>query len=290
MGKSKKYVYEWEDFEDGSKNAKTMAEEIVADPELAQLDSLTVGCWGESWDNEVQPIIDAIVENQEKFTGITTLFVGDMDFEECEVSWIEQGNYEKIWEAMPQLESLTIKGATNLSLGNIQHNNLKKLEIICGGLPKEVLESIAKAKLPNLESLVLYLGVEDYGFDGDIEDVKAMVETMDFPKLTSLGIVDSELEDEIVEIVMSGKYASQVEELSFAYGTLTDKGGAILIEKLPQYTNIQKLDLEWHFMSDDMMKKLEALEEKLDIEINLTEQQEEEEWDDEIYRYPMLTE
>lgn len=38
-----------------------------------------------------------------------------MDFEECEVSWIVQGNYEKFLKAFPNLKSLKIKGSAELS-------------------------------------------------------------------------------------------------------------------------------------------------------------------------------
>ena len=67
---------------------------------------------------------------------------------------------------MPQLEKLVIKGSSELNLGTIAHENLKHLEIICGGLPKKVISSVQKASLPALQKLVLYIGAEDYGFDG----------------------------------------------------------------------------------------------------------------------------
>ena len=40
---------------------------------------------------------------------------------------------------------------------------------------------------------------------------------------------------------------------------LTDKGGALLLEKLPQFPNIQVLDVHYHYMSQDMVKKLNQL-------------------------------
>ena len=97
--KSKKFYYTWEDYEDGDKNAKTMIADILADGELGQLEELVIGCWGESWENSAQSIIDGLVENKDKFAGIKSLFVGDMDYEECEVSWIEQADYGALWAA-----------------------------------------------------------------------------------------------------------------------------------------------------------------------------------------------
>lgn len=284
--KSKKFFYTWEDYSENSKNAGTMIDDILADPELPQLDQLLIGCWGESWDNSAQPIIDGIVEHADQFAGIKSLFVGDMDFEECEVSWIEQADYSKLWAAMPQLEELTIKGSTNLSLGSIEHENLNELEIICGGLPKEVLASIGAAKLPALKRLSLYMGVEDYGFDGGIEDIASMLEKSDFPQLEELGILDSEIQDEVAEAVVKSRYMKQIHTLDLSCGTMTDKGGQCLLDELPKYGNIKEVDLSYHYMSEEMMEKLEALE----AEVNVDDPQEDDEYDGEIYRYPMLTE
>lgn len=285
-GKSKKYSYEWEDYEDGGKNAKTIIAEILEDPKLPELEEIIVGCWGESWDNDAQAIIDGIVENKDKFSHIKSLFIGDMEYDECEVSWIEQADYSKLWEALPQLEKLVIKGSNNLSLGKIKHGSLKSLEIICGGLPKEVLQSIGEAELPELRNLLLYIGVEDYGFDGDTSDIEAMLTKSDFAKLEVLGIMDSEIQDEITEVVVKSKYMKQIEELDLSMGSLSDKGGEILLKEVPEHANIKALNLEYHFMSDAMMEKLK----KLSIEVNVEDQQEDDEYDGEIYRWPMLTE
>ena len=141
MGKSKIYSYDYDEYEDG-KNAETMVEDILADPEFTELDELIIGSWGGAYEVDCQPIIDAIVEKADQFSHITKLFVGDMDFEECEVSWIMQGDYSRIWKAMPQLKELTIKGSMDLTLGEIEHENLESLTIICGGLGTDVIKEI----------------------------------------------------------------------------------------------------------------------------------------------------
>ena len=129
MYKSKRFSYTYEDWDEGGKDAKTMVEDILKDSELSDLDEIVIGCWGECWDDNdgAQEIIDGIVANKEKFSHIKSLFIGDMDYEDCEVSWIIQGNYSKLWAAMPQLEKLVIKGSTDLELGEIQHRRLQHL-------------------------------------------------------------------------------------------------------------------------------------------------------------------
>ena len=183
MYKSKLFHYTYDDYDNG-KNAETMLEEILSDPELPELDEIVIGNWGDAWEDSCQKLIDGIVENKEKFSRIKSLYVGDMDFESCEVSWIIQADYSKLWGAMPQLEKIVIKGSSDLTLGTVEHENLKHLEIICGGLPTDVFAAIQNAKLPSLQTLLLYIGIDDYGFDGDISTIKDLLAKSDFPNLT----------------------------------------------------------------------------------------------------------
>lgn len=290
MYKSKIFSYDYDEYEKGNKSADTLVADIMADKEFTSLEEIVIGCWGDAWQDSCQSIIDDIIANKDKFSHIKSLFIGDMGFEECEVSWIIQGDYSKLWNAMPQLESLCIQGSTDLELGNIKHENLKHLEIICGGLPVSAIDSITKAQLPSLETLLLYIGVENYGFDGDKNTIKNMLNNSNFPMLQYLGLEDSEIQDDIAEIVFNSKYISQITTLDLSNGTLTDKGGQIVLDSLEKYPNIKNVDLHYHFMTDSMMEKLDRLADQLDIEINLDEDNEPEIYDGEEYYYPMLTE
>ncbi len=217
MSKSKKYFYDgdviWNS--DAEVDAGTLLEEILADEELGSLDELIVGCWGESYDNGIQPLIDGIVAHADKFRNIKRLFIGDMDYEECEVSWIEQGDYSALWAALPELRSLTVKGSTGLSFGSIRHEQLEELEVICGGLPSSVIRQIAEAKLPRLKKLNLYLGVENYGFDGSVEDIRALLNADFIKQLEYLGLGDSEIQDEVVEAFFGAERAVQDQNARF---------------------------------------------------------------------------
>lgn len=285
MGKTKKYFYDYEQYEDG-KNSVSMIKEILEDPEFLQVTDLVIGCWGSPYEEDCQDILDGIANNKERFAHVEKLFVGDMDYEECEVSWIVQGNYQELWKAMPQLKELTIKGSTDLALGEVNHDNLESLTIICGGLPISVMESIQNAKLPNLKKLVLYIGIDNYGFDGNADSVRTLLDKSDFPKLEYLGIEDSEIQDELTEIVLDSKYIKQIHTLDLANGTLTDKGGKLLLERLPDYPNVKRLDVHYHYLSEQMVKELETLP----VEIDASELNKPETYHGEIWMNAMLTE
>lgn len=284
--KSKKYEYTWEELEEEGKTPFDLAMKVINDEELPVIEEIIIGQFTPGYDVSAQEMLDVFVANKDKLQHIRSLFIGDMDYEQCEVSWIEQGNYEELISSLPNLEKLTIKGSIELTLGKVYHENLRELEIICGGLPKNVIKEIRNSYLPNLEKLRLYIGVDEYGFDGDIEDIKSLLNKDLFPKLNHLGIMDSEIQDEVVEATLNSNIIEKLEELSFSYGTLTDKGGQIILDKQDKLKHLKMLDLEYHFLSDKMMNKLS----KMGININLDEQMEADEYDGEIYYWPMLTE
>lgn len=282
----KRYAYTYEDYDDNNKGASTLVTEIMEDPELPSVNEIEIGCWGNAWEDDCQPILDDIIAHKETFDHIQKLSIGIMDYEDCEISWIMQGNYSQFWAALPHLKSITIQGSTNLVLGDIVHDQLEHLEIICGGLPMEVLENIVSAKLPNLKELILYFGVEDYGFDGTPEEVQEKLSKMDFPKLEYLGLVNSDMQDALAELAIHSKLMPQLQTLDLSCGTLTDEGGAILLEALPRFPHLKKLDLHYHYLSGSMMQKLA----QLPIETDLSEQNEAEHYHGEYYYSPMITE
>ncbi|WP_232744905.1 hypothetical protein, partial [Haemophilus influenzae] len=102
---------------------------------------------------------------------LESLFIGDMESEECEISWIKQGDYSRLYAALPNLKKLTIKGTQDLELGEIAHDKLEHLEIISGGTPCNVFASLQNSQLPALKTLIVYIGVEDYGFDASLESL-----------------------------------------------------------------------------------------------------------------------
>ncbi len=284
--KTKTYTIGYEDYDSGEKSAENLVADILADPEFPALTELVIGDWGGAWEDDCQAVLDGIVEHAEQFSHIQRLFVGDMDYEQCEVSWIMQGDYSKLWAALPDLKSLTIKGSTELRLGEVCHEGLEELTIICGGLGSDVIRSVQNAKLPNLKKLLLYIGIEDYGFDGNADTIKELLEKADFPNLSYLGITDSEIQDELVRVVLDSKFMGQIETLDLSLGTLTDQGGALLLEALPKWPNVKTLDVHYHYLSDEMAKKLCSLP----ITVDVSEAEEPDVYDGTVYMNAMLTE
>ncbi len=270
------------DESDDGKTLLSKMEAFLKSDKAAEVSAITIGSWEESFDTSPQESLDLLAKESAKVPNLKELFVADMDGEDCEISWIQQGNYKALFTAFPDLEKLHIKGSEGLELGDsFTLESLRSLTIECGGLPKEVLKSILASSLPNLEYLELYMGVEDYGCDVSIADLKPLFENNLFPKLTHLGVVDSENQDEIAIAFAEAPILDQLKTLDMSQGTLGDKGvEALLVSS--KVTALEKLDLHYNFITDEMAKKVKALKRNIDI----SDRQE----DDEYGRYPAVTE
>lgn len=249
---------------------------------------LIIGCWEYIYENSPQEIVDYIIEKREQLPNVTSIHMADIENYDSEISWITLCDLGPLLMAFPKLTEFKIQGSQQLRLTGIKHDNLKKLTIECGGLGSDALADIAAADLPALEKLELYLGVEDYGFDGSVEDVKPFMEKGRFPKLTYLGLMNSGITDEIAIEVANASILDQVEILDLSMGTISDKGAEALLasEKIKK---LNFLNLRHHYMSDEMMKKIK----KIGIPIDISDAEgddfmdEDDDWDD---RYPEITE
>lgn len=268
--KTKKYSHDWERIDTAEYSPKELALEVLEDEELPNLEKIIIGQYTPGYDMPIDDLLNTFIENKDKLQHIQSFFFGDMDSMECEISWIEQGNYENFLQAFPNIKELIIKGSNELELGTINHPNLERFELISGGIPASVLDDIARANLPSLKSLILYLGVDDYGFDGNLETIKNLVEKMNFPNLKELQLLNSDIQDEIAEMILNEVILNQLDVLGLGAGTLTDKGGQLLFDNFDKLKHLKKLDLEYNFLSDEMAKKLESL----DLDINTEDRNE----------------
>jgi hypothetical protein len=208
-----------------------------------------------------------------------------MTFEDCEISWIIQGNYSALWGCFPRLELLRIRGGSELTLGEVRQESLKELVIETGGLPSSIINEVITADLPNLERLELWLGDDGYGWEGDPLVVLPLLESTNFPKLKVLGLRDSMAADEIASMVADSPLLEQLEELDLSLGTLGDEGARALLNA-PLVKKLKRLDLSRHYISDAVAEELK----QLGIEVDLSDKQEEDEYDGESYRYVAVSE
>lgn len=281
---AKKYKLSYDDFDNG-KSQEDLLNKIINDKKLPDIKQLTIGCWDfESGD--CQELVDGMIANKEKFAHIEGLFWGDIDQEESEVSWIEQTELSPLLDIMPNLKELKIKGTNSLGIGQKPRPSITSLEIISGGLPSSVVEDILKSDFSNLEKLVLYVGVDDYGYDGLIDQFKPFFSKEKYPKLTYLGIVNALEEDTIVEYFLESDILPQLETMDISAGVLTDKGGQLLLDNVDKIKHLKFINMEYNYLTEEMQKKLS----KLPVKVNVSDAQDIDEDYDEWGGFPLITE
>lgn len=260
--------------------AKFLNDKCVID-----IEAIVIGSWEEMGSMEISsaPIVEALVAAKERLPKLNGIFIGDVVSEECEISWIMQSDMSPLLLAFPNLEHFRVRGNEGLSLGTLNHTGLKSLVIETGGLSSQVVTQVAAAKLPNLEHLEIWLGTDEYGGDSTIKDLEPLFSDGLFPKLHYLGLRDSEYVDEIAIEIAKAPILKKIKVLDLSLGTLTDKGGKALIN-CPELSGLEKLDLHYHYLSDEMIDQFR----QLGINVDIDDKQDADEDDD--YRYPAVTE
>ncbi len=265
----------WFEIEDGIKDANLayrIATEYDADEDdfenkllafcndekAKDVKELIIGVWFTEFDDDSSEAIQLLVENKDKLPSLEALMIGDITYEENEVSWIEQSDINAVFGAFPNLKNLHVRGGNGLELGKVAHQNLETLMIETGGLDKSVIHQIAKADLPKLNHLELWLGDENYGWNGDISDIKLLYKKDLFPNLTYLGLKNSEMANEIAESLLGAEeLIGSIQKLDMEGGTMTDEGAEHLL-KNTALNSLGYFSVESNFISDEMVEKLES--------------------------------
>jgi hypothetical protein len=232
-------------------------DELLAQKGAEQLQALIIGAWnGEDSSYSSDDIIKEVVKHRDKLSALKAIFLGDITYEENEISWIQQSDVSPLLVAYPKLEVLRVRGGSSLAFSKVRHESLQQLIVEAGGLSRSVIREICRCEFPNLQHLELWLGVENYGWDGGVEDLQPILAGKHFPKLTYLGLRNSEIVDEIAPVVVNAPILAQLQTLDLSNGTLTDVGAQALLN-LPSGIPLQELNLSHHYMSADMMDRLQ---------------------------------
>ena len=145
-----------------------------------------------------------------------------------------------------------------------------------------MLEQICAGRLPSLEYLELWLGVENYGGTIGLADLEPLLNGNLFPNLVSPGLCDSEITDDIALAVTRSPLLKRLKRLDLSWGVLTDQGGRALLAS-DDVNRLEALGLRYNFLSEDMAKRLAAL----DPDVDVSDRQDDLDEDD---RFPAVTE
>ncbi|WP_150252781.1 STM4015 family protein [Nocardiopsis deserti] len=263
-----------------------------------RLTALVIGEWSYASDGGLYQAADLLVEHADALPNLRSLFFGDITFDECELSWISQPDLAPLVAAFPRLEELTVKGADGvegrLGLHVPSHDCLRSLTLQSGGLPGRVVREVASSGLPALEHLELWLGMEEYGGDTYPQDLAPVLSGEAFPRLRYLGVRNAEGADGWIMALAEAPAVKHLEVLDLSLGIFTDRGGEVLVDRAAAFFGLRRLDLHHHFLSEEMEERVRAAFAGSGVEIDLSDRlepdQDEDEYEDELYYYTAVSE
>ena len=259
---------------------------FLQQPGIEQIDTLLIGNWGEAFEESIEDALSLLNAANDRLSAVKHLALADMDSEECEVSWIQQGNIGTLYAAYPQLQTLSIKGAEGLHLSDIKLPELRSLILVNGGLDSGVLAEVANAHCPKLHHLELWLGDDNYGCDIESEHLKALLQALPrFPELSYLGLCNYYKANQLAQLLPEVSLPDSITTLDLSKGTLSDAGAEALLSMSERLGKLDTLDLHYHYLSNEMMERLQ----QLPCQVDLSEQ-EEADGDEDDDRYVFLAE
>ncbi len=239
--------------------------QLIDDPLVGQLHGFVAGAWmGEKYDRTSAFVVEHLVNVAARWPNLHALFIGDMTYEENEISWINQSNLGALFTAYPALTHFGARGGNGLRFGRIDHPNLTHLIVETGGLNYEVVQDILQSNLPNLTHLELWIGTEEYGRSVEIDNFAPLLTENIFPNLRYLGLRNAQIADEIATTLVNAPLLDQIETLDLSLGTLTDAGGRAILNS-ERVRGLKKLDLHRHYLSQDMMTALRGMPIAVDV-------------------------
>jgi hypothetical protein len=275
---------DWSAYDEGRQLSEVLAS-LLAEREVGRLRALVVGAWSFDSSRSSADIVEMLVASANVLGNLQALFLGDIIVEEQEISWIKQSDISPLFLALPELRVLRVRGGDGLEVGTIRHDRLRELAFETGGLPGHVIQAVATATLPQLERLELWLGEENYGYDGTLDMLEPLLGGGRFPRLRYLGIKNSEHQDDIARMVAASPVLDQLEVLDLSMGTLTDAGAEALLAS-GKLRALRKLDIHHHYVSDEVVARLRQTVAQLDDSLV----QKGDESDGEVYRYIAVSE
>lgn len=222
--------------------------------------ALVVGAWSDVYDNAPTEVVEALVAARDRLPELRAIFLADIVMEECEISWIVQGDVSPVLDAFPLLEEFGVRGGNQLVFPVVRHERLRRLTVETGGMPAEAVRGVAGSDLPALVHLDLWLGTSEYGGDCEAGDLEPFFAGSRLPALKHLALRNSEIQDVICSSLASAPVVARLDVLDVSMGVLTDDGATALLSGQP-LTHLKSLDLHHNYLSAAVRSRLlETLE------------------------------
>lgn len=243
-------VYDWE-----GATVEQLLKAILKSSASRFLQDISVGMTDAEGETSFQREILAL-SKAGKRPSVRRVYVGDFEFpDETEISWTEVGSVEKLYAVFPNLEWLKVQGG-GIELGKLAHDRLETLVIHTGGLPSGAARSIAQAALPNLTTLEVWFGADEYGGDSNPDMLAPLLSGEGVPKLEHLGLMNAEFTNDLPARLAGTRLLARLKTLDLSMGTMTEPGAEALLEHAAAFKHLNTLNVTDNILSEGALTRL----------------------------------
>jgi hypothetical protein len=167
-------------------------------------------------------------------------------------SWHLEVPLDRLLAAMPTLEKLVVQ-CNNIDTAHSTWSTtpprpfpemacLRRLILRDDALDPAVVSTLGASSFPQLESLELWLGRFEYGWDGSAEDLVPLLNSPGFGKLRHLTLV-SDLKDGLVDALADSALLARLESLRLPFGVLEASDATRLRDRWSAFNHLHRLDV-----------------------------------------------
>jgi hypothetical protein len=244
-----------------------LLERFLQEPGVENTPALVIGAWDYNamLEGRNQAVLGGLVAARTRLPKLRALFLGDVVYRECEISWLQVGDVSPLFEAYPRLEHFRVRGKSpqwrdkvGLSLGTPRLERLRSLVVESGGLGQNVLAEVYAGHLPRLEHLELWLGHPQYGGISDPVPLVPLLRSRLFPRLRYFGLRNCKVADLVAQALVNAPILRKLKVLDLSLGALGDDGARGLLAS-PFVRRLDRLDFHHHYVSPAVVKELKGL-------------------------------
>jgi uncharacterized protein (TIGR02996 family) len=237
------------------------ARALFSSPLCCALEELSIGML--RWEDQDDPDVLAEAGKHAWAKELPRLRVGDVEGD-IDMNHHGIGTVGKIiTKTFPKLTSLWMRGGQSyegektLDWSGLALPELAELTIETCAMSRKRMKSIIAAKLPKIERLELWFGAQDRDGNATVADV-APVWNGHFPKLTHLGLCNTELVTDIVRLLPDSKIAAQLVSLDLSRGTFGDDNAAELAAGAKSFRALKTLNVSRSYLTPAGIRSLKA--------------------------------
>jgi uncharacterized protein (TIGR02996 family) len=232
-----------------------LTRQFLASPPARFIESLRFGLASFESDNDWAKTLRAVCESP-RVAQIRALRFDAYSSEDCEISWTPYGDFSFAWPLLPALEHLHVRSGAGGTLGTIALPRLKTFIRESGGLARAEIEAIARATWPALEHLEIWFGSPDYGAEGTVADLHAILAGTGLPKLRHLGIVNCEFVPDAIPLLARSRVLPQLTSLDLSKGTMGERAADALVEHAAAFRHLAAIDVRDNFFSPEDLERI----------------------------------